>query len=149
MHCLACENGEEILLPENLVHQQPQAVLLVVIDGHEDYPVVGQQFPKKLEAGPHQAEPLIVPFQVVPVNHLIQPRLEVGVAHIVVVDPSLVAGVVGRIDIDAFDPSGESRKQSLEGVEVVAVDYEVIIGHRSNGRIIPPSTDIDSIYRTI
>ena len=46
---------------------------------------------------------------------------------VVVVDPAFVAGVVGRVDVDALDLAGVVRQQRLERVEVVAVDDEVVV----------------------
>lgn len=36
-----------------------------------------------------------------------------------------VAGVVGRVDVDAFDLAGVVGQEGLEGQEVVALDEEV------------------------
>jgi len=64
-----------------------------------------------------------------------EPFGDFGGVDVVVVDPSFVAGVVGRVDIDAFDASGVFRQQGLEGVEVVALDDEVAGGGVALGEL--------------
>jgi hypothetical protein len=44
---------------------------------------------------------------------------------VVVVDPALVAGVVGRVDVDALHLPGVARQQRLERVQVVALHDQV------------------------
>ncbi len=36
------------------------------------------------------------------------------------------AGVVGRVDVDAFDSTGVSGEQGLEGFQIVALDQPVV-----------------------
>ena len=50
-----------------------------------------------------------------------------GLGEVVVVDPAFVAGVVGRVDVDALDLAGVGGEEGLEGEEVVAFDDEVAI----------------------
>ena len=123
------ENGEEILLAENLVHHHPQMMLLVVVDGNEDRPVPRQQLLEQLQARPHHAQPLLMALQVLAVDRtvLLQPSPHQRAVDVVVVAPPLVAGVVGRVDIDAFHPLGVARQQCLECLEVVAVDDQVVV----------------------
>ena len=105
-------------------------VLFVVVDGDEDCAVVGQEFFEEVEAGPHHAEPFVVAFQVLAVHGavLAEPFAHQGAVDLVVVDPAFVAGVVGRVDVDAFDAAGVAGEEGFEGVEVVAVDDEVVVG---------------------
>ena len=57
---------------------------------------------------------------------LFQPLLHKRAVHVVVIRPALVAGVVGRVNIDALDAPGVAGKERLQGVKVVAVDDEVV-----------------------
>ena len=61
---------------------------------------------------------------------LADPFLELRLREVVVVDPAFVAGVVGRIDVDALDPAGVRRQQRLEGQQVVAFDDQVAVEAR-------------------
>ena len=129
VHGPAGQNGEEILLAEDLVHRRPQVMELVVVDGDEDRPVLRQQIPEKLQPRPHHAQPFVVPLQILPV-HLpvaLQPLPHQWTVHLVIVGPALVAGVVGRVDIDAFHPSGVARYQRLQRLQIVAVDDQIAV----------------------
>ena len=70
-----------------------------------------------------------MPLQIFVINGcvLCKPLPHEWTVYVVVVDPSLVAGVVGWINIDAFDAVGVARQQRFEGVQVVAVDDEVVV----------------------
>jgi hypothetical protein len=50
------------------------------------------------------------------------------VLEVVVVVSECAAGIVGRIDVDALDPTTVVGKKGLEGFEVVALDEEVVLG---------------------
>ena len=56
-----------------------------------------------------------------------QPVLHQRAVHVVVVDPALVAGVVGRVDVDAIHAPGVAREQRLQRVQVVAVDNQIVV----------------------
>ena len=43
----------------------------------------------------------------------------------IVIDKIAVASVVGRVNVDAFDATGEGHAEMTEGVEVIAFDDEV------------------------
>ena len=58
-------------------------------------------------------------------DHLAKPFPDPQVVHAVVVDPSLVAGIVRRIDVDAVHLPLVLGQQRLESLEVVAVDDHV------------------------
>ena len=103
-------------------------MLFVVVNGNEDDAVVGQQFAEQLQAGPHHAEPLVVALQVFAVNRLMEPLSHQRAVHLVVVGPAFVAGVVGRVDVDALDAASVAGKQGFESLEVIAVDDEVVVG---------------------
>ena len=129
VHGPAGQNSEEILLAEYLVHRRPQVMELVVVDGDEDRAVLRQQLPEKLQPRPHHAQPFVVPLEVLPV-HLpvaLQPFPHQRAVHLVVVGPPLVAGVVGRVDIDAFHPPRVARYQRLQRLQIVAVDNQIAV----------------------
>lgn len=56
---------------------------------------------------------------------LAEPLLDFRAVDVVVVDPVLIAGVVGRVDVDALDLAGVVGQQGFEGKEVVALDEQV------------------------
>ena len=58
----------------------------------------------------------------------LQPRLHQRAIDVVVVDPSLIAGVIGGIYVDALDFACVLREKCLQCVEVISVYDEVIIG---------------------
>lgn len=65
-----------------------------------------------------------------------QPLLDEGRIDVVVVAPTFVAGVVGRVDEDAVHPAGVHRQQRLQRVQVVAVDDEVAVQPRLADRFV-------------
>ena len=71
-----------------------------------------------MQPWPHHAEPFVVSFQVLVINRCIlrKPLLHQWAVYVVVVDPALVAGVVGWIDIDALDTVCIAREQGFEGM---------------------------------
>ena len=58
---------------------------------------------------------------------LLQPFLHERAVRVVVIDPPLVARVVGRVDVDALDATRIPRQQGFQGVKVVPVNDEVAI----------------------
>ena len=70
-----------------------------------------------------------MPLQVFAVHRavLLQPLLHERAVRVVVIDPPLVARVVGRIDVDALYAPRVPRQQGFQGMEVVPVDDEVAI----------------------
>jgi hypothetical protein len=85
------------MLSINVIHEHAQLADCVVVDTDEDSTIVDEEFTEELETWQHHAEPV------------------------------LVAGVVGRVDVDALDLSGVHGQQGLEGLEVVAVDDEIVV----------------------
>jgi hypothetical protein len=55
-----------------------------------------------------------------------EPFFDCGAVDVVVINPVFVAGVIGRVDVDAFDFSGVVGQEGFEGEEVVAFDEEVL-----------------------
>ena len=56
----------------------------------------------------------------------VEPRLVHWAVHVIVVDPFLVARVIGRVNVDAFYIAGERGQQSLQGEKIIPVDDEVV-----------------------
>lgn len=48
----------EVLRPEHLVEEQPEVPVLVVVDGNDHDPVVGQEATRQLQPGVHHAQPV-------------------------------------------------------------------------------------------
>ena len=105
----------------NLIHQRPQMMHLVVVDGDEDRAVVGQQLAQELQPREHHAAPLVVAGEIVAVHRAAQPVAHHRRVDLVVVNPPLVAGVVGRVDVDALHLPGIAWQQRLERVQVVEI----------------------------
>ena len=124
------DGRQEIFDAEYLVHQRAQVMDLMVVDGDEDGAVGTEQLAQQLQARQHHAAPLVVPGQVVAVDGLAEPGAHHRRVDVVVVGPTLVAGVVGRIDIDALDPVVIDRQQRLQRRQIVAVHDQVVVQAR-------------------
>jgi hypothetical protein len=107
----------------NFIQQQFQLGAVLVVDADQHHSIVAQQI-----AG--EGEPAVEEFQPGRMTPAVVLRKEP-----VVVDPVLVAGVVGRIDIDALDPAGVGHPQPAQGVVVVTLDNEVGPGGRPLGEV--------------
>ena len=112
---------------ENLIHQQPQTRHLVVINRNKNRPVLREELLQQDHARIHHAQPLIMPRKILRLlaDDGAEPAVDFRGVHLVVVNPALVAGVVGRIDVDAFHLARVFRQQRLEGVEIVPLHDEV------------------------
>lgn len=104
---------------------------LVVIDGDEDRAVVGEQFAQEFQPREHHAAPFVVASKIVSVHRLAQPVADHRRVDLVVVNPGFVAGVVGRVDVDALHLSMIGGQQSLERLEVVPLDDEIVVQARA------------------
>src|SRR3989338_8334748 len=58
-------------------------------------------------------------------DDLTDPFLELRLGEIVVIDPSLVPGVVRRVNVDAFNAACVSGKKRFQSQEIVAFDNQV------------------------
>ena len=63
-----------------------------------------------------------------------EPFLHERTVYVVVIDPGLIARVVGWIDVDALDPVRVAREQRFEGVQVIAMNDKSVIGARRIAR---------------
>ena len=54
-----------------------------------------------------------------------EPAVDLRGVHLVVVNPTFVAGVIGRIDVDALYLARVFGQQRLEGMEIVPLDDEI------------------------
>ena len=77
--------------------------------------------------GIHHAKPTVMTIKSLafPADDFAKPLLDGGRFDIVVIGPAFVAGVIGRIDIDALDLPSVERQESLESKKVVALDDEI------------------------
>jgi hypothetical protein len=98
------------VIPKDLIHEHPQPVMLLIADGRDDDAGRLEQV-----SGDHQS-----PFEEGKPLAGLRPVVRVYVP--VVVDPALVAGVVGRIDVDQIDLAPVCGPKRLKGVEVFTVD---------------------------
>ena len=111
---------------------------LVVIDADEDDAVVAQELAREEEAGVHHRQPvrMVAPAGLgvagedvalgVDLARLLQVGLE-RLAVVVLVD-EVVAGVVGRVDVDHLDLAHIGLVEELEHLQVLALDEEVLGG---------------------
>ena len=69
-----------------------------------------------------------MPFHILAVHRAVglQPFLHQRTVHPIIVYPSLAAGVIRRVDVNAFYPPGVARQQRLERMQVVAFDNHVV-----------------------
>ena len=80
------------------------------------------------ESRPHHGAPLVVAQPVLHADRvLLEPGLQHGAVDVVVVAPALVAGVVNRVYEDAVHLAGIQRQQTLQRVQVVAVNDEIVV----------------------
>ena len=98
---------------KHLIHQQFQPRAVFVVDADQNHAVVREQILGQLQAAVQELQPLAVAPAVV------------GADVAVVVDPVLVAGVVGRVDVNHAHLVGMGAFQQAQAVEVVAFDDEV------------------------
>ena len=71
-------------------------------------------------------------------DYLSEPLTDAGIIHVVVVDPPLIAGVVGRIDVDKPDAAFILRQQGFQRFQVVAVnDHIAVILPGRRKRVLP------------
>ena len=112
---------------EDLVADKLEVRELRVVDADEDGARRREQPSQQLQPRVHHAQPLVVSAEVFALlaDDLPEPLPDARVVYVVVVDPSLVAGVVRRIDVDAVNLALVLRQQRLERLEVVAVDDHV------------------------
>ena len=125
----------KILRAENLIHDQAQVGDLVVVDADEDDAVVAQERARQEQAGVDHVQPVRVEApagarvgreraqRLVHLPGAAQVVLG-GLAEVVAVD-EVVAGVVGRVDVDHLDTPGVGLLEELERVQIVRLDEEV------------------------
>ena len=97
----------------HFIQQQLQPRPVFVVDRNHDHAIGRQQITGQRQAAVEEFQPLRMPPAVV------------GADVMVVVDPILVAGVVGRINIDDADFAGVGGFEQAQRVEVVAFDNQV------------------------
>ena len=115
--------GNETVAAENFITNQLEIGILRIINADENNTIIRQQLLQQLQPRVHHAQPLVVAGQVFALfaNHLAQPLLDIRVIDIIVVDPTLVAGVVGRIyvptDFDTIKKALSRAKAAEKGVK--------------------------------
>jgi hypothetical protein len=68
-----------------------------------------------------------VPAKIFPfaANDSFQPCPDFGAVHIVIVNPAFVAGIIGRVDIDALHLTAIIGEQRLERLQIIAFDQQI------------------------
>ena len=69
-----------------------------------------------------------MPFHIFTINGTVflELFLHQWIVDVVIIDPSFISGVVRRIDVDALDTIRIAGESCFEGVQIIAVDNEVI-----------------------
>ena len=98
------------------------------IKTNENNTIVRQQLLQQLQPRVHHAQPLVMACQVLALfaDNLAQPLLDLRVIDIIVVDPALVAGVVGWINVNALDAPLIPGQQRFQGFQIIAPDNHVL-----------------------
>ena len=107
----------------------------VVVNGDENRAVVAEQFLEQLQARIHHAAPFVVAAGVLALlaHDVANPFLELRLREIVVVNPALVAGVVGRVNVDALDLARVRRQQTFQRNQIIALNDEIPVQRRFFG----------------
>ncbi len=123
-----------------LIHHQPKIVRLRVINADENHPILRQQPMQQLQARVHHAEPFVVAGKVFAffADHLAEPFFKLRIVDVVVVNPAFVAGVVGRINVDAFDAAFVFGEQGFQRFQIVAVNDAIAAGIRRSVGCVEP-----------
>ena len=98
-----------------------------LINADKNNTIVRQQLLQQLQPRVHHAQPLVVAGQVLALFacNLAQPLFDFRIVDVIVIDPALVAGVVGRIDVNALDAPLIPGQQCFQGFQIVAPDDHV------------------------
>jgi hypothetical protein len=97
----------------------------VIVNGDEDSTIGTEELAEEFKAWKHHAEPFVVAGEVVAPDGFGEPLLDGGRVYVVVVCPAFVAGVIGRVDVDALHLSAIARKQGAESLQVISFDDEI------------------------
>jgi hypothetical protein len=102
-------------------------VNFVVGDTDKNGSVFTEKFTQQGKARIHHAQPLVVAAQIFDflAYDRTQPLSHFRAVDVVVVNPALVSGVVGRVDIDALHLSGIVGEQGLQGLQIVTFNQKV------------------------
>ena len=99
----------------------------IIVDRDPNRAVFAQKFLEEPQARIHHAQPLIVARQVFRLlaDSRAKPGPDFRRVDIVVIDPGLIARVVGRVNIDALHLACIIGQQRLQGFEIVALNQQV------------------------
>ena len=128
--------SHEVLLPKHIVAKQLEVSLLVIVNRDKDNPILRQQFTSQLQAGRHKHQPGRVcatatrgevkdALCLILVDTQLPGQFLCCEAKLVVIDETIRAGIVGRVDIDAFHPSGIRLQQVFERIEIISLNFSM------------------------
>jgi len=136
-----------VFFAKHLVHGTAQVVDFIVVNRHHDDPVLPQQLPRHQQARVNHVEPVGV-VTAIGVRVGIDLHTVFGdagllpvrtlVLRVLVAVNKVLAGVVGRVDVDAFDLPAVARQQQFQHLKVFAFDDQVamrLAGVDAAGRI--------------
>ena len=95
-------SSDKILLTKYFITNATQIIELCIVNANKNSAVLCKQLLQKPQPGIHHAQPFVMTGEVFALfaDYLSEPLTDAGIIHVVVVDPPLIAGVVGRIDVD-------------------------------------------------
>ena len=107
----------------------------VIVNGDKNRAVIAEQFLEQLQARIHHAAPFVVAAGVLALltHGVTNPFLELRLCEVVVVNPALVAGVVGRVNVDALDFACVRRQQAFQRNQIVTLDDEISVERGFSG----------------
>ena len=77
-------------------------MLFIIVNRYEDRAILAQEFVENAQAWQHHAQPFIVARQIFSVDNLVQPILVDRAIDIIVINPALVASIIGWVDINTL-----------------------------------------------
>ncbi len=128
----------KIIFTKYLVTKNFEIRLLIIVDGDEDHPVIGQQFAGQFEARIHHRQPAGVkatskavfefadlPHPVFVQNPDIFEIFLLIPTEIILIGEIVVSGVIGRVDIDHLDSFAIGFLQHPQYIEIIPLDEDI------------------------
>lgn len=133
----------KILLTEHIFTQLSQVRFFIIINRNKDDPIVAQQFLSDFQSRVHHIEPIGVEASVgggvagesialVVVVAGDGAVFLAGLGEVVLVD-EVIAGVVGRVDVDHLDLAPVVVAEELQHIQVIPLNVEVLRGVEVDG----------------
>lgn len=98
--------GYEAITAENFITNLFEAGIFRIVNADKDNAFLIQQLLQQPQPRIHHTQPFVMTGEILSffADYLPQPLTNAGIIHVVVVNPPLIAGIVGRINVPAdFD----------------------------------------------